>query len=300
MNLNEKHISVCICTYKRTIFLERLLLKLQNQKTNRLFTYSIVVVDNDIEHSAKAIVAETKRRTMISISYFVEPTKSIALARNMAIQKAVGDFICFIDDDEFPGEDWLYNLYIALKEYNVSGILGPVKPYFEKEPPKWIIKSKVLERPSYKTGTILHWNDTRSGNVLIKRNVFIESGIMLNPEFKHGSDKDLFRRLTIKGYSFIWCNEAPVYETPLPNRYKRIYFIRRALLRGNVSYRHASRKFMIIIKSTLAFLIYTSALPILFLFSHHLFMKYFIKDCDHIGRLLAAFGKKIDKYIIEF
>jgi len=294
----NSHICVCICTYKRPRLLKRLLLKLQNQKTDGLFTYSIVVVDNDHELSAKDIILEIKKKSTIAIDYYIEPEKNVAFARNRAVQNANGNFICFIDDDEFPFENWLFNLYKTCNEYNASGVLGPVKPHFEQEPPKWIVKGNLFDKPYYKTGTILRWENTRTGNVLIRKNIFQESGNMFNPEFRHGEDKDYFRRMTEKGYIFVWCNEAPVYETQLPDRFKLSYFLRRALLRGSVSLRHQSNKLLPILKSLIAFLLYTFALPILLLIGYHIFIKYLIKDCDHIGKLMAACGINVEKYLL--
>ncbi len=43
----SRHISVCICTFKRTPLLKRLLQALEEQETDGLFTFSIVVADND-------------------------------------------------------------------------------------------------------------------------------------------------------------------------------------------------------------------------------------------------------------
>ena len=54
--LKKHHICICICTYKRPEYLLRLLKKLEKQKTEDLFDYSIVVVDNDSSESAKQIV----------------------------------------------------------------------------------------------------------------------------------------------------------------------------------------------------------------------------------------------------
>ena len=51
------HISVCVCSYRRPRLLRRLLLKLNNQATDGLFTYSIVVADNDGERSGAPVVA---------------------------------------------------------------------------------------------------------------------------------------------------------------------------------------------------------------------------------------------------
>ena len=186
MAIKGCHICVCICTYKRPNLLKRLLEKLQNQKTNNLFTYSIIIVDNDYNMSAKSIVTNIRQGSSVIIDYYVETEQNIALARNKAVQNTKSDFVAFIDDDEFPIDAWLLNLYKTLSIYNASGVLGPVKPHFEIDPPQWIIKSKLFERPSHKTGLVLHWSNTRTGNVLFRKNIFNERENMFDPEFGSG------------------------------------------------------------------------------------------------------------------
>ena len=146
------HISVCICTYKRPGLLANLLEKLQQQRTNDLFTYSVVVVDNDVNESAKTVVETFKQKSSFNIDYFVEPEQNISLARNKAVGSARGNFIAFIDDDEYPEPNWLLNFYKTLTDINADGVLGPVVPYYPDGIPKWIIKSKICEMPSHRTG----------------------------------------------------------------------------------------------------------------------------------------------------
>ena len=299
MLIKNSHISVCICTYKRPKLLGPLLKKLEHQNTNGLFKYSIIVVDNDDNLSAKRTVTRIKKTSSITIDYYTEPDRNIACARNKALQNAHGNFVAFIDDDEHPLDDWLYNLFKTCHHYKADGVLGPVKPRYEKKPPQWIIRAKLFERPSHKTGLILHWNNTRTGNVLFKKNILNENEDTFNPKFRHGEDKDFFRRMIQKGYIFVWCDEAPVFETQLPDRFKRTYFLRRALLRGSVSLRHLSFNPLFILKSMVAFQLYTLALPCLFVIGHHIFMKYLIKDCDHIGRLMAACGLDVERYLLK-
>ena len=74
------------------------------------------------------------------------------MARNRAIENAAGDSIVFIDDDEFPTKGWLLTLFKACGEFNVDGVIGPVKRYFDEEPPKWVVKGGFYERPTYPTG----------------------------------------------------------------------------------------------------------------------------------------------------
>jgi len=297
LDTRRVHICVGICTYKRDKLLGRLLNKLQDQETCGLFTYSIIVVDNDPDLSAEGVIASWERRSRIPIGYHVEPTPCIPLARNAAIRNARGDYIAFIDDDEAPIRSWLLNLYRACQFYGADGVLGPVVPDFEFSPPDWIIKGKILERKTYPTGTVLGWDETRTGNVLLRYKIFEQRENLFNPEFYHGEDKDFFRRMIAKGYKFIWCAEAPVYEIYQADRLKSSFFLKRALIRGGVSIRHQSYSIAQVIQSMIAFQIYALALPLLLIFGHHIFMKYLIKSCDHLGRLLAAAGVDLQKYI---
>jgi len=287
------HITVCICTYKRPEMLARLIKEIQNQNSDHLFTYSVVIVDNDSAQSARHVVEDIGEESGIAIDYYCEPEQNIALARNKAVQNAAGNFLAFIDDDEVPSREWLLALYRSVHEFNADGILGPVLPSFESEPPQWVIKSRLCERKSFKTGTVIkNPRDTRTGNALLDRNIFLGD----KPPFDRrlgktgGEDVDFFRRLMEKGKVFVWSNEAHVYETVPQHRLKRMYFIRRALLRGVVSSKHISLVSISALKSAIAFILYTSALPVLLVMGQHLFMKYLVKDCDHIGKLMALCG----------
>jgi len=302
MMTEAKHISVCICTYKRPELLGRLLSKLEEQETEGLFDYSIVIVDNDRFESARQTAESCARQSKISISYYVEPEQNIALARNKAIENAKGDFLGFIDDDEFPQQDWLGCLYKTCKKYNADGALGPVLPYFNGTPPKWILRGNFYERPTHETGTILQWRFTRTGNVLLSVDILRGDRIIFNPKLgSGGEDRDFFRRMIEKGHNFVWCNEAPVYEVIPPHRWKKSFMLRRALLRGqgilaNPSYSRSS-----VVISLLAIPVYTFILPFLLLIGEHVFMKYLIKDCDHLGKILAFLGISVikEKYITE-
>ncbi len=140
----KPHISVCICTYRRPEYLKRLLLALSLQDTGDRFTYSIVVADNDYLRSAEVVVADFAVASRIPIRYCVEPQQNIPLARNKAVMNAEGDFVAFIDDDEFPIKHWLAFLFKTLEEHKVDGVLGPVKPHFDAPPPRWVVEGREL------------------------------------------------------------------------------------------------------------------------------------------------------------
>ncbi len=285
-----KHISVCICTYKRPHLLKRLLSELRVQDTGGLFTYSIVIADNDELQSAEAVTLDFAAESHIETRYCVEPRQNIALARNKAVENARGDFLAFIDDDEFPGKRWLLTLFKACNDYDADGVLGPVRPYFDKDPPKWVVKGKFYERPTYRTGLVIDWRKGRTGNVLLRRRIFAPGGQAFRPSFLTGEDQDFFRRMIEKGHSFIWCNEAVAYEVVPPIRWKRTFLLRRALLRGAVSVVHPAFGPRQIAKSVIAVPVYAAALPFALVLGHHRFMTLLVKLTDHLGKLLSLLG----------
>jgi glycosyltransferase involved in cell wall biosynthesis len=297
-------ISIALCTYRRPALLRRLVSELETQQTQGLFTYDIVIVDNDADGSARATVGELARASALAISYDIEPEQNIALARNRAVANAGGDLIAFIDDDESACPDWLLRLYSTLREYRVDGVLGPVKPRFAVSPPKWVVKGRIFERPECgPTGARLHWTNTRTGNVLIRRAVFDAVEGPFRQEFgSGGEDRDFFRRATEAGFVFVACEEAAVDEIVPAERMRVSFQLRRALLRGKASIAHDSDvQPLSVVKSVIACVGYTACLPFFLLAGHHVFVSYLIRNFDHLGKLLALCGVDVvkEKYLVQ-
>ena len=292
-----RHLSVCICTYQRPERLGGLLRLIEKQNTDGRFTFSIVVVDNDRKESARQVVTEFWGSSPVAVKYCVEPQQNIAMARNCAVENATGEFLAFIDDDEEPEADWLLQLVDAADRYQADGVLGPVISRFETPPPDWIIRSKLFERPIPPTGTWLPWTETRCGNVLLKTEIFKDKANRFAIECgRGGEDVEFFRRIIGKGRRFVWSEEAAVYEGIPPERCRRSYLIKRALLRGRTPY---NQEWPAVLKSVVAVPAYTLSLPVSFLFGHHVFMRFLIKECDHLGRILAKLRIDVvrEKYV---
>lgn len=285
------HITICICTYKRAHLLKRLLTELNSQEASGLFSFSIVVADNDPDESARPIVTAFASASRIQAVYCVQPQRNIALTRNAAIEQANGDFIAFIDDDEYPAREWLVNLFRTCTKFQVGGVLGPVRAYFDDDAPAWVRKGGFYDRPEHETGFVMSWPECRTGNVLLRRELINQMAPAFRPEFgTGGEDQDFFRRAVGKGNVFIWCNEAVAYEFVPPQRWKRRVLIQRALLRGHICSKRPEGRWLNLAKSMVAVPLYGLALPFFLVAGHHLFMKYLVKFCDHAGRLLASLG----------
>jgi succinoglycan biosynthesis protein ExoM len=291
LRMGIPHITVCICTSERPRLLRRLLEALEGQRVEGSFTYSVVVTDNDPACSARVVVESFRAESSLAVVYAGEARRNIALARNEALRHATGDFVAFIDDDEFPEPDWLRAMLEACNAHNAAGVLGPVRPHFEFAPPTWIVKGAFCERPEHPTGRVMGWEESRTGNVLLRRAILADEPEPFLEQFgTGGEDKDFFMRMTQRGHVFRWCNEGITYETVPPERWTRSYMLRRALLRGNNILRHPGHQFALLGRSMVAAPAYAVVLPFTLVMGQHVFMKFCIRFCDHAGRLLGAVG----------
>jgi glycosyltransferase involved in cell wall biosynthesis len=290
--MKANHVSICVCTFKRPGYLQRLLEHLERQDTDGTFTFEIIVVDNDEGGSAEIVADLFCQRESIPTTYWREPQRNIALCRNRAISLTTGEWIAFIDDDEFPVPSWLRQFVQTCKANpEVAGVLGPVRPHFDRTPPAWIVKGGFCERPEYATGRPMSWNECRSGNVILRKKIFSDISLPFDPKFgTGGEDVDFFKRMADQGHQFIWCNEAVAYESVPPSRQSRKYMIHRALLRGKNGMLRSEGRLALLAKSIVAIPLYLVMLPGALLRGQHVFMKYSIKFCDHFGRMLALMG----------
>ena len=293
----KDHISVCICTYRRNEMLARLLRTVAGQETAGLFDFSVVVVDNDAAGPARETVTLAGRELGLDITYGIEPVRTIPAARNHALRLARGNYIGIIDDDELAPPQWLVTMYKAIQTFDVDGALGPVHPFFEKRPPAWLVKSRFCERPVHRTGTLLDWEDTRTGNVLLKKSVFDEHRLCFDLKCEtSGSDKEFFREAMDMGCRFIAVEEAPVFEIVPPERQTKGYYLRRAMVQASnerkfrAPHLHGLSRMAVPMKAAAALAIYTLMLPFCALIGSHAVMRYAEKIVYHLSWLMAMIG----------
>ena len=111
--------SVLIPAYNVESFVEESILSVINQ------TYSnwemIVVNDGSIDNTLSILKDYEKKDKRIKI--INQENKGLLMARRIAIEKATGDYICFLDSDDFWENNMLEVLVSRIKQYNPDLIL---------------------------------------------------------------------------------------------------------------------------------------------------------------------------------
>ena len=194
---NQKRFSVIMAVRNGENFIKKALQSLiENLKVNDEL---IVVDDNSTDNSADIIknFLDTKiNYTIIHLKKNVGPAK----ARNIALKKANGKFITFLDhDDYFPKKRLENHLKIFRKYKHVDIVRGFAKFIFMN---KRLLKLSREENKYNKRITsfgIIKGSELL-GSLSFRKRIF--NKINLNSKFKYGEDTDLIFKLVIQGYKF--------------------------------------------------------------------------------------------------
>ncbi|QEC48497.1 glycosyltransferase [Baekduia soli] len=115
-------ISVVVCTRGRPELLE---LCLEGVAAQRPPPHETLVVDNAPRDDRTRRVAER----FAGVRYLVEPCPGLDFARNLAVQRATGEVVAFLDDDAVPDAGWMGGLHGALADHpDLGAIAGQVLP----------------------------------------------------------------------------------------------------------------------------------------------------------------------------
>ena len=226
-------VTVGVCTYKRPEGIAKCLRSLLAQQTT--FPYDIVVTENDPSRGSKAIIesiAQEAQEKGIEIRYRCEPEPNISIARNRCVAECRGEFLAFIDDDEWAPPDWLAMLVEVQREYDADAVHGLTTPEYAPDFPQ-AMKGLIDFRKYWREG--MQVESTATGCTLFRLEALKSRELPFDPEFGKTGGEDtectffLFQK---KGIKIIQSLKPVVYEFYPANRSAFSYYWRRAYREG--------------------------------------------------------------------
>ncbi len=213
-------INICVCTYKRPQLLNKCLSSLSEINLPENADVFVTIIDNDLEESARPIVENKSPSFPVQLNYKHEKQRGIPFARNRAIfetERLGGDYLVFIDDDEWAESEWLVKLYDYCRQYGgeivVSGVVVSDIP--EKTPTHI---SGLFNKKQRSTGTNL--TSCATNNVLVPMILIRKFDLKFdesNP-LAGGTDTIFFVQACSRGVVIKKMAEAIVHETIPENR----------------------------------------------------------------------------------
>lgn len=104
--------SIIIPTYNRASFIRR---TIQSVFTQHYKNFEVIVVDDGSTDDTEEIVAAFNFK---NLSYYKTENQERAAARNFGLQKAIGDYITFLDSDDILYSNYLLNANESLLKFD--------------------------------------------------------------------------------------------------------------------------------------------------------------------------------------
>ncbi len=227
-------VSIIIPTQRRPAPLELAMRSAFNQAEVDTREIEMVVVDNDATPSARPLVELLARDAPYPVRYVHEPLSGVANARNAAMEKAEGEFIAFLDDDEEAQPRWLSALIEAQARFDADVVFGAVRG---RAPASITRHRAYFERFFSRLGPpeagLIDYA-YGCGDSLIRRAAMPDPKRPFNPRGNHigGEDDLLFAGMRRENKRMAWSPEAWVWEDPAPERLTLDYALKRAFAYG--------------------------------------------------------------------
>lgn len=229
--MTKPRIIVAIPTYKRPRMLQRLLDALALLETDA--DVRVLVADNDAQGQQGLMLCQS-----VAPSYrwplraVIAHQRGIAQVRNTLVAEALGDaqtdFVCMIDDDEWPDPLWIAQFLKTQALTGADALQGSI--LFEREHGGSHSTPDILGR----TGLVAMLQG--AGNIMLRAGrLRAMSAPWFDPAFAltGGEDSDFFMRLKTEGAIFAWSDEARAYGDVPDARETLGWTLRRAYSHGN-------------------------------------------------------------------
>ena len=149
-----KSIAISCNTFLRPEILEKTLNSIAKLHIPDGIEIKVLVVDNDADASAQAVVKQIQTDFPFEITYKVEEKRGLASARNRLLKEAINlgvSHIAILDDDDVADAEWLYNLVdLYNTQENAFIISGPEYCCFDGDFPDYLTNNNIFVKKTTK------------------------------------------------------------------------------------------------------------------------------------------------------
>ena len=221
--MKKKTISCIIPTHDRDEYLKEAINSVLSQSTLPL---EIIISDNIPNNNTELLVKEIAVKNSLPIIYIGHKFGGRGcISRNLGVAKAKGDYIAFLDDDDFWDVNYLEKISALITEKKSKIIYTWLIDWHNniKKPGKKLQEDIPIEIFLYRNpGSVI-------SNLVVDRNLFISLGGF--DEYIHPTyDKDFLIRAIYFGYRYDVLKDNLVYMRR--NNHKRESEINRNYLAG--------------------------------------------------------------------
>jgi glycosyltransferase involved in cell wall biosynthesis len=186
------NLDVVVCAKNRAQMLERVLQQIIREVPFR----DLIVIYGSSKDGTKEIAEKYAKKV------FWDGDKGLGAARNLGVRMASSELVAMIDSDVILTKDWYKRLVKHFEDPKVAAAMGTTI-YGYGFPP--IQRLHEYWRWTLREG----WGCT---NTVFKRDSVLEIGNFDKTIIGAGEDYDLYKRILVAGYKWVWNRKVIVYH----------------------------------------------------------------------------------------
>ena len=203
--MDNYKVSVIVPVYNAEEYIGATLDSIINQDFN---SYEVLVIDDGSTDSSPEIINEKLVKSTVDYKIIRQENSGVSSARNRGIEEAIGEYLVFIDADDYVTGNHLSELYNGETDFSMVQFIKKENDklsaphHFQVESmtcDEFIKKELRMEMP------FNFWQ------LMYKSSLINENNIRFNPELIYGEDIDFALRALLWGDEVAISNEATYY-----------------------------------------------------------------------------------------
>lgn len=188
MNYRMKpKVTVVVPVYNSSLFLDDCV----NSIVSQNFTDFELILINDGSKDNSLMLCHKWASNHPNIRVYDKKNEGVAATRNLGIKVAEGDYICFIDSDDWVGQDYLECLYNAICEENAELVVSGINKLYNKYTKKYKIlkdRNNLYENRKGLLTAILSGTDGGSPCAKLYKTSILREKQILFPSLSNNED----------------------------------------------------------------------------------------------------------------
>ena len=168
--------------------------------------YEVIVVDDGSTDDSFIVAKDVLDSSNIEYQLIHQDNAGVSVSRNNGVKESQGDYLCFLDADDWWAPTFLERMERFIKDYPKAGIYGTNYYYVKNGRQRICVTTASTGYINYcKVYALKLEMPLWTGAVSVPRHIFDEMG-GFRPHLKLGEDFDLWIRIALK-YKVAFLNE---------------------------------------------------------------------------------------------
>jgi glucosyl-dolichyl phosphate glucuronosyltransferase len=221
---------IIISTYNRCESLKDTLHSLLSLKFDtHQIDLELIVINNNSTDNTENIVLDFAKNAPFPVRHIFEAKQGLSYARNRGIRESKSEYVLFTDDDVLVDPHWVQAVYETFVHYDADCVAGKIIPFWEKDPPAWILEPRFRKALSGVFALLDHGDESfvlkelaldffYGANMSFRRACFDELGYlredlgMTGKKRRYGEDTELVVRFFNAGKVMAYTPKAIVHH----------------------------------------------------------------------------------------